>query len=129
MGMYYGWKGVTQMYCMKCGKEIPEKQSFCDNCLVVMEQFPVKPGTPALLPNRPAPAPLKRSASRKRVLSPEDRLARAKKAIQWLSIILAVTLFALFLSVTLLIDAFRSEVPEKEIGQNYSTVGAVKNTD
>lgn len=117
------------MYCMKCGKEIPEKQAFCDSCLAVMEQFPVKPGTPVLLPNRPAPAPLKRSAARKKILSTEDRLSRAKKAIQWLSIILAVTLFAFFLSVTLLIDSFRSDTPDREIGQNYSTAGASKNID
>ena len=117
------------MHCMKCGKEIPEKQSFCDGCLAIMEQFPVKPGTPALIPNRPAPAPLKKTVSRKKILSPEERLARAKKAIQWLSIILAVALFALFLSVSLLIDTIKAEPQEKEIGQNYSTVSAVKNTN
>ena len=117
------------MYCMKCGKEIPEKQAFCDSCLAVMEQFPVKPGTPVLLPNRPTPAPLKRSSSRKKVLSVEERLAKAKKIIQRLSIILAVALFALVLSIVLLVDTIQSDAPDREIGQNYSTAGASKNID
>lgn len=117
------------MYCMKCGKEILEKQVFCDACLAGMEQYPVKPGTPVLLPNRSAPAPVKKSASRKKILSVEDRLARAKKAIQWLSIILAVAIFALFLSITLLADTITSKSPAHEIGQNYNTVGDSKNTE
>ena len=41
------------MYCMKCGKEVKENQVFCDACLVIMEKYPVKPGTHIQLPHRP----------------------------------------------------------------------------
>ena len=40
------------MSCMKCGKEVSEGQVFCEECLTEMERYPVKPGTPVLLPHR-----------------------------------------------------------------------------
>lgn len=117
------------MYCMKCGKEIPEKQAFCGNCLAVMEKFPVKPETRVLLPNRPVAAVTKKTPVRKRVLSTEENLTRMKKVVQWLSIALAAAVLALFLSVTLLIETITPETQTGAIGQNYSTTDALKNTD
>lgn len=116
------------MYCMKCGKEIPEKQAFCDSCLEVMERFPVKPDVRVLLPNRAAPAAVKKSPSRKKTLPPEERLAKARKAIQWLCFALVISVLALFLSVSLLIDTIGSKDPDRAIGQNYSTVDVDKDT-
>ena len=110
------------MFCLKCGKEIPEKQAFCDRCLTVMEQYPVKPDTHILLPNRIVPQTVKKSAPRKRELTLKERLARSKKAVQWLSIALAVAVFALSLSVTLLVDTLKSKTTNNAIGQNYNTV-------
>jgi hypothetical protein len=115
--------------CPECGKEISEKQVFCDSCLEVMERFPVNPGTRVLLPNRSAPAVSKKIASRRRVLTAEERLARCRKAIQVLSITLAVAIFALCLSISLLVDNLNSETPNRVIGQNYSTVDADRNAD
>ncbi len=117
------------MHCMKCGKEIPEKQAFCESCLAVMAQFPVKPGTPVLLPHRPYIAPVKKASPRKKPLSPEERLKRAKKVIHWLSVALAVTVFAFILSAALLFDTISAKSDTHEIGQNYSTVGASKTAD
>ncbi len=117
------------MYCMKCGKKIPEKQAFCDQCLAVMDRFPVKPETRVLLPNRETPVAVKKSPARKKVLSPEERLARSKKVIQWLSLSLAVAVLALCLSVSLLIETLTPEAQSGAIGQNYNTTGAAKNTD
>lgn len=117
------------MYCMKCGKEIPEKQAFCDSCLAVMDQFPVNPGTRVLLPNRDIPTAAKKPPIRKRVLSTEERLTRAKKIIQWLSIVLAAAIVALFLSVVLLIETITPEAQSGVIGQNYSTTDAQKGSD
>lgn len=117
------------MYCMKCGKKIPEKQAFCDNCLAVMDQFPVKPETHVQLPNRQIPTSAKKSPVRKRSHSVEEQLVRSRKIIQWLSIALAASVLALFLSVSLLIETI---VPEKQagvIGQNYNTTGAAKQAD
>ena len=129
MGMNYMQKEAAQLYCMKCGKEISEKQVFCDSCLEVMERFPVKPGTRVLLPNRTAPTVSKKTTTRKKVLTVEERLARSQKAIQFLSISLAVAIFALCLSVTLLVDNLNNETPNRVIGQNYSTADSPRNAD
>ena len=51
---------------MKCGREIPVGQVFCDECLEDMEKYPVKPGTAVQLPARPKPAPVKKSFIRRR---------------------------------------------------------------
>ena len=122
----YKQKGVTQLYCMKCGKEISEKQVFCDSCLEVMERFPVKPDTRILLPNRTVPAAAKKSPARKKVLPLDERFAKAKKAIQWLSLALVISIIALCLSITLLADTIGAEKSNHAIGQNYSTVDAGK---
>ena len=117
------------MYCLKCGKEIPEKQAFCDRCLSVMERYPVKPDTPVLLPERKFLQTTKKAANRKRELTTKERLSQAKKAIQWLSIFLAVTFFALCLSVTLLVDTLKAKGTSDIIGQNYNTVDTFNNAD
>lgn len=109
------------MYCMKCGKEIEEKQVFCDSCLEVMKQFPVKPETHIQLPTRFAPDAEKKPAPRKKALSMEEQLSRMRKAVQWLSIALAVTVIALTLSITLLADTLASQDAGSAIGQNFST--------
>ena len=114
---------------MKCGKEISEKQAFCDSCLETMKRFPVRSDTRVLLPSRPAPDTAKKTPVRKKALSSEERLVKARKAIQWLSVALAISVIALFLSVSLLIDTVGSEDPNRVIGQNYSTVDASKDAD
>ena len=40
------------MNCVKCGREIPEDQVFCEICLTEMENYPVKPGTAVHIPPR-----------------------------------------------------------------------------
>ena len=45
----------NSMNCMKCGREITLGQVFCKDCLVDMENFPIKPGTPVQLPAEPHP--------------------------------------------------------------------------
>lgn len=117
------------MYCMKCGKEIPEKQAFCENCLADMAQFPVKPETHVVLPNRETPVAAKKAIARKRLLSTEERLQQSRKVIQWLSISLAAAVLALFLSVSLLIETISTETQTGVIGQNYNTTGADKYAD
>jgi len=116
------------MYCLKCGKEIPEKQAFCDSCLIVMEQYPVKPDTHIQLPNRSTPQPVKKTASRRKEPTIRERLTRAKKAVQWLSIAVAVLVFALSLSITLLVDTLKSKSTDNAIGQNYNTADTFDKT-
>ena len=49
------------MYCLRCGKETPDNKVFCKSCLDSMDEYPVKPGQPIILPSRPAPVPAKKS--------------------------------------------------------------------
>lgn len=43
--------GVGRLNCLKCGREIEEGQVFCNDCLVQMAKYPVKPGTAVQLPS------------------------------------------------------------------------------
>ncbi len=110
------------MFCLKCGKEIGEKAVFCDACLQEMEKYPVKPDAKIFLPRTSAPSVVKKATPRRKVPSAEERISRMKKSIQLLSIVLAVTLMALVLSVALLIESVSTEAPQDAIGQNYGTI-------
>ena len=116
-------KGGFCLHCLKCGKEIPEKQVFCETCLDVMEQFPVKPETKIFLPKRDAPSVSKKAPVRKKVLSPEERVPKLKKAVLVLSVMLTVAVLFLVLAFALLFDTLSTkDVPQDTIGQNYGTI-------
>lgn len=83
------------MYCLRCGKEATEKQVFCDSCLLIMDAYPVKPGTPVQLPARKKPAELKKQASRKKVLPQSEQLSRAKTLNRWLIVLIVLLSVAL----------------------------------
>ena len=40
------------MSCIKCGKDTLGQDVFCKECLEVMADYPVKPGTPVLIPDQ-----------------------------------------------------------------------------
>ena len=109
------------MYCLKCGKETKEDNVFCEACLVMMDRFPVKPGTPVQLPVRPA-SPVKKAAPRKRVLSAEERLQRMRQRVKHLALALVASLLALALTVSLLVHTVSAQKEEDAIGKNYNTV-------
>ena len=111
------------MYCMKCGKEIDDSQVFCDDCLEVMSQYPVKKGTPLHLPSA-APSEEKKPAPKKRQLSVEERLFRFQRATRWLSIALISTLLILGITITLLVQSESAPVAN-DIGKNYNTVSTL----
>ena len=63
------------MNCLKCGREIEEGQVFCNDCLVQMAKYPVKPGTAVQLPSRGSAAVSKKVHSRRRTkAAPEEQL-------------------------------------------------------
>lgn len=68
------------MNCMKCGREIPAGQVFCDGCLEIMKQYPVKPDTAVSLPRNRQNAAAKKPASRRRPLSPEEQVPILKRS-------------------------------------------------
>lgn len=114
------------MNCIKCGKQVSEGRVFCDECLQDMQRHPVKPGTPVILPNRPAvPAAKRRSAKKAR--KPEEQIHALKRTVSWLLILLAVVLLLLSLSVSLLIQIYQNREQHFLPGQNYSTTDSANN--
>ena len=117
------------MYCMKCGKEIGENRVFCEDCLTVMTQYPVRQGTPIHLPSNTV-SPEKKPTPKKRQPTPEERLLRFKTATRWLSIALVCSLLILGITISLLINALDTPAStQNDIGKNYNTVSTLGKTD
>lgn len=103
------------MACLKCGRET--EQSFCEECRASMERYPVKPGTPVVLPNR---SKLQKKVRRPEI-SPEVQIEKLKKTNLhlWQTVFcMAVVIAALCAAIYLM--NVRRRIPQP--GQNYSTV-------
>ena len=107
------------MNCMKCGKETKNNRVFCEECLAVMDAYPVKPGTPVKLPHR-SQAP-KKAVPRKKVLSPEEQLPRLRKAMAWMGLTILALALALGLTVSMLLNTLNAQEAQDNLGKNYST--------
>lgn len=86
------------MTCMKCGREIPAGQVFCDSCLEVMEKYPIKPDTVVQLPRRSTQPVQKKQPSRRKQLTPEEQVPLLKRTCRRL--MLCVIALLLILSAT-----------------------------
>ena len=107
------------MNCMKCGRETQAENAFCQNCLEEMEKHPVLPGTVVLLPRRKETSVIKKSTKR-RTLTPEEKIAFLQKCVLTLTILLAISVAAVILMFKPTMHYIMDE--HFEIGQNYSTV-------
>lgn len=108
------------MACLKCGRDTGEGEEFCSECLLTMQRYPVRPGTPVMLPTQVRMAPKK--APKRRTVSPEDQIKGLKKRIRTLTALWAVTLLAF---IVLALIGWR-EVPRSRLrpGQNYTAITA-----
>ena len=72
--------------CLKCGRSAGEDQVFCEACLKDMERYPVKPGTPVVLPVRPVREAERRPEKRK--VPPAVEIARLRRQRQslWIAV-------------------------------------------
>lgn len=106
------------MSCLKCGRDTEEGAAFCETCLRMMRNYPVRPGTPVLLPNRENLA-VKRPPKR-RIPSPEDQLKDMKLRVRAYRTLWLLTLLAM-VAVTLVLwrDAYH---PPVRPGQNYTSI-------
>ena len=120
--------GVGRLNCLKCGREIEEGQVFCNDCLVQMAKYPVKPGTAVQLPSRGSAAVSKKAHSRRRSKTvPEEQLKALKKRIRILSALLSVCVVLLIvLSVVMLRYMSANRLLP---GQNYSAVTTTAATE
>lgn len=107
------------MYCMKCGREMDSEQAFCEDCLLDMEKYPVKPGTAVHLPIRKN-IPATRKPAKRRAVSPEEQVARLKKRIWFLTGALMITVLLLLCMVQPTMEYFVRNYHLRP-GQNYQT--------
>ncbi len=113
------------MQCMKCGREIPAGDVFCENCLADMEKYPVKPGTVVHIPHQSTP-PVKRPERRQATV--EQRLTAATRTVRILSFALTLTV-ALLIGVGALAISMYFEHDDGPLpGQNYSTADSATGT-
>ena len=109
------------MNCMKCGAEMPEGQVFCDHCLAVMEQYPVKPTAHIHLPKRAAdPEPAKKPGKKKRALTPEEVISSLKLRILRLRLIVVILIFLVCLISGFLALNLYQQYHEPITGKNYT---------
>lgn len=87
------------MNCMKCGRDIPQGQVFCDSCLEVMKKYPVKPDAAIQLPRRSLQNAVKKQPARRRPLSPEEQIPLLKRSIRRLKITVAVLVLLLVAAI------------------------------
>lgn len=85
------------MACLKCGRETNENNSFCEDCLAVMAQYPVKPGIAIQLLQRPEREPEKETDRKKR--SAADSIRQLRR----INLLLVVINFLLLLGVAVLV--------------------------
>ena len=90
------------MNCMKCGKEAQPDQAFCDECLAVMAQYPVKPDVVVQLPPK-RNLPTEKKNPRKKELTPREALRRQRKLLRKYQIGSLVLLILLGLATTALV--------------------------
>lgn len=110
------------MQCLKCSREIPAGDVFCGDCLMDMEKYPVKPGTPVRIPRRQESAAQKKQAARRTAVPPEEQVKRLKRRLRLVSGLLALVL-ALGCAAALLGYNYIKKNRDKRLpGQNYSSV-------
>ena len=108
------------MNCMKCGRETENEQVFCQDCLQIMEKYPVRPGTVVLLPRR-RETTIKKTVKRHSVSAEElTKILRKRLTILWIVLVVFIAAIIMMINPTLHY-ALDKHV---EIGQNYSTVTA-----
>lgn len=89
------------MSCIKCGKSTSSGAEFCEECLEEMHRYPVKSGTPVILPKREEYATTKHV--RKKTVKPEVQIAHLKRMNRGLAVLSAVLLLLLAAAVVIIV--------------------------
>lgn len=89
-------KGVSGMYCLKCGNETLDEKIFCEDCLLLAQRYPIKPGTPIQLPRHDQQ---KKNLSQKRTIGPEEQVEALRKALRRTRVLLFLMAIALAMAL------------------------------
>ena len=107
------------MYCLKCGKETEDSHIFCQHCLNVMADYPVKPETKVHLPHR-SEAQAAKKQPRKRPLQPEEQLAQMHRLVRRLIAALVAVTVLFALSAVGLLHTYINDDNTPTAGRNYT---------
>ena len=106
---------------MKCGVEISESQVFCESCLAVMDQYPVKPGTHVHLPKRAEEIEVsKKPAKKKRIPTPEEQISALKLKVLRTRLIAVILAFLLCVACAFLGMKLYEDLFMPVTGRNYT---------
>ena len=108
------------MICLKCVKETTDENVFCQDCLQIMELYPVKPDTPVHLLQRPARSTEKQPSHKKEV-SPQDTVKQLRLLVRCLAAVIALLSVLLCITAGMLLQATNNAHPVSNIGRNYTT--------
>ena len=108
------------MQCLKCGKETTGEKVFCDDCLEVMEQYPVNPSTPVPAPRVVANTQEKK-ATRRRPPTEEETILQLKGLIRLLTVTVAILAVLLCFVAGLLMQQLETNQNKNAIGKNYTS--------
>lgn len=106
------------MGCLKCGRDTQEGAVFCPECLLEMQRYPVRPGTPVMLPSRERVVPKK--APKRRAVPPEEQIKGLKKKIRTLTILWIAALLAFVILAVVCLRVL--PYPQYRPGQNYTAI-------
>ena len=110
------------MNCMKCGVEIQENHVFCDHCLDVMKDYPIKPDAHIHLPKREDTTEnTKRGNKKKRAPSTEEKISALQANVMRLRIVVVVLIFLLCIVSALFgLHMYGDSNAQPATGQNYT---------
>lgn len=111
------------MNCIKCGRELRGEQVFCRECQELMEQYPVKPGTPVQLPSHGSQQESKPKQIRiKKSLPLEAQLRKQRVTIRLLILTLIAVLLAFAATAVLSLHLLNQRDHQNRMGENYQVV-------
>ena len=108
------------MNCLKCGREISDKDVFCPDCLADMEKYPVKPGTAVHIPVRREEPAAPSKQPKKKALTPEQQVVKLRKKLNRLRVTLILLLLLILLGVLGGLQLLKIAYESMPKGQNYS---------
>ena len=116
------------MTCMKCGAQTGENQVFCDHCLSVMEEYPIRRNIHVHLPKRQEEEEAsKRPAKKKRAPTPEEQISQLRMKVLRLRLAAAVLAFLLCVTAAFLGLKVYNDFATPETGRNYTIDTSMNN--
>ncbi len=107
------------MHCLKCGRERPENQVFCEKCLNGMSDYPVKPDTAISLPKRAVETEPKKQSVRKKAKTQEEQIVALSRTLRRMMVALLATILLLGICVAALLHSYQEQEKLPQIGRNY----------